>query len=187
VIRTWLLNLRWIGRALRMTILSACALIAVGWAALAVLSYVRTDIFGLTDGFNGIGLFSDRGVVEMGWLWHPPLDPEDSEQRWELTWDADDAGVLGESLRGLKRLWQFGLELTLAESGDIDSVSAVFPHWFAAAVFGFWPAIRVWRWKRRRRRFRAGCCDACGYDLRASRGRCPECGKEIPSSDPCFE
>jgi len=30
------------------------------------------------------------------------------------------------------------------------------------------------------KRYSAGCCAVCGYDLTASSGRCPECGAEIP-------
>src|SRR5688572_25949990 len=38
------------------------------------------------------------------------------------------------------------------------------------------PPICLLRYHRQRRRTRLGLCKVCGYDLRASPGRCPECG-----------
>ena len=47
-------------------------------------------------------------------------------------------------------------------------------------------AVQMWRhWDRRRARDlwqRRGRCTGCGYDLRASRGECPECGRPIPQA-----
>lgn len=49
------------------------------------------------------------------------------------------------------------------------------PTLLAAAV------IRIdYRRKQRWQRIRSRCCEACGYDLRASQYRCPECGLTIP-------
>lgn len=45
---------------------------------------------------------------------------------------------------------------------------------FAAAFIVSFSLGPVRRWRRQR----AGCCVACGYELRASAGVCPECGHD---------
>jgi hypothetical protein len=53
------------------------------------------------------------------------------------------------------------------------------PHWFLALLFAIPPALHLRAMIRsRRRRHRAGHCPTCGYDLRATPDRCPECGTE---------
>lgn len=53
------------------------------------------------------------------------------------------------------------------------------PHWFVSSLFGAWPALTAYRILRRRHRKLHKCCQTCGYDLRSSGTRCPECGTEV--------
>jgi hypothetical protein len=55
----------------------------------------------------------------------------------------------------------------------------VVPYWFLAVTGAGLPAIRIasTAWRERRWRLRTGLCAACGYDLRATPNRCPECGE----------
>ena len=62
------------------------------------------------------------------------------------------------------------------------------PHWmiiFACGVLPAWWALDRRRRRAQARRRTAGLCTRCGYDLRESRGRCPECGQATTASIAC--
>lgn len=48
--------------------------------------------------------------------------------------------------------------------------------WGIGLMVGILAAVRARRAQIRERRLRAGLCSGCGYNLRASTNRCPECG-----------
>ena len=68
-------------------------------------------------------------------------------------------------------------------------IYAIVPHWAIAVPLLLWSAWRMFGpAAERQRRLRKGQCVTCGYDLRASEVRCPECGTEmmttkLPSHD----
>ena len=56
------------------------------------------------------------------------------------------------------------------------------PYWFLAAASTVAPAAALRRRLRTRRRTRRGLCPRCGYDLRESPNRCPECGTAVANA-----
>lgn len=96
------------------------------------------------------------------------------------TWDTDASGdrrVMPENA-----VAGFGYE-TFEHKQDaifgLSGWSVSVPLWFIALLCLPLPLIEVRRCRMRRRIQREGLCKVCGYDLRASPERCPECGTGI--------
>jgi hypothetical protein len=88
--------------------------------------------------------------------------------------------------RGTGRLFMnYPIDGISYDRGLVTFSSVECPYSAMAAALGATTTTLVvprmlWR-LRRARRSRAGLCPTCGFDLRASPGRCPECGKAVIS------
>lgn len=64
-----------------------------------------------------------------------------------------------------------------------DYFALLIPQWSLLFLFSLLPllwTLLTWRRLRLQKRLPANHCQHCGYDLRASKDRCPECGTPIP-------
>ncbi len=85
-------------------------------------------------------------------------------------------------LRGLgfQVVWPAGPDA----NGDLDDekpYSLTLPLPLIALLTAISPWRRARRWLKKRRGAKLGLCPGCGYDLRATPDRCPECGRAVPT------
>jgi len=139
--------------------------------------------------FHDYELHTGRGGLQAAFLAYQNSSSELSAARFDyFRGKASEYPVFAVTycggLNGLKfqRFNAIGFEFVRNFDGiPVDLMTLTIPLYFVTLVFAPLPAHYFLRVRRRRRiaaRLVRGCCVFCGYDLRASAGRCPECGRE---------
>ena len=112
------------------------------------------------------------------------MSGDDPPDGWHVRWWGYP---LSSSAPKSMRRWFGGFshgEITVYRAGKPESWPRLMgkaryyevPHWVLAGASGALPGLLVMRAFRTRRRVRRRLCLSCGYDLRATPDRCPECG-----------
>jgi hypothetical protein len=172
---------------------AASLVLAVASAVLWVLSYasparlMRSRVSVEPDQVNwqsvSLGWWNGRiNVFAHTWRWTEDFISrgmaETASHRPGRKWELKQGPSLGDQPHLTTPWGPFRRDFTdwqyTGNAGADRMVSA--PCWLLVLVAGAWPAARALPRIRRRRRRRLGLCPACGYNLRATPDRCPECG-----------
>jgi hypothetical protein len=141
---------------------------------------IEVSHFQTTDAAD-VQRFGAAYARQRKWLWSGAANSPHTFSGWNLTTPIPgfhwlnpigveyDRSIVPWSKQATRRTVRVGLNWWL-----LLIVTGVMPVWCG---LGSWRRIR-----RRRKWRRAGCCVACGYDLRATTGQCPECGAHAPQS-----
>lgn len=113
-----------------------------------------------------------RIVRDNSGAWHP-TDPGMGPWEWVARWEGpqDYVGAIPDVPGTFDRA---GFGYYRVSLGGYESWIVAAPAWLPAVLFALLPGARLLR--RLRRRAAPGSCRQCGYDLRATPVRCPECG-----------
>ena len=134
------------------------------------------------------GIVVERGEVSVGHssrTWDSDSMPMENEP--DFSWTAEPTGGPPLTITGLS-VWRrmgFAYHRDLSKMGTFytfDSREVVFPFWGLALVLAALPVAFAGSRVRTSSRRRRSLCPSCGYDLRASPGRCPECGAAATSN-----
>ena len=171
----------------------ASLVIGVVFLVVLVHSFFRLDYINyIRNGPNtawGTFTWIHRGRFYFVWHHNPRLYKIMFQQPGLRVGVANPATLFREPIKldpAMANAMMDGFTQYFSKQGDLSSldkneaaIALGFPMWPPIVIVGFYIVFTNWRVLKRRRRTRQLICMICGYDLRASRDRCPECGSPI--------
>ena len=161
-------------------------MLALAMAGLWTWSYSTAQYVGWTGASGWRGGLSMAGLLRLEHGTFVMDKPGWSHVSYPVThhgaglWDE----VAAPDRRGgwLKRIGVAYSSIDYGNEGRQMRYAVYLPHWAVVVGLLVPVAARFWMIARRRRvagRRGRNCCVVCGYDLRATPGRCPECGTVV--------
>jgi hypothetical protein len=161
-------------RLLRILLNAATVLslvLCVATVAMCVRSYWIEDaaLLPSQNWWHRYSLASYLGTIE---IFRETLRPPSDAPRWSS--DRLDGAASSELRRELRQETAF-LSFGYRTTGVRQQMLIVHvPYWSVGVILALLPTL--WTLRRRAGKHRNGRCIVCGYDLRATPDRCPECG-----------
>ena len=103
-----------------------------------------------------------------------------AEPRWDFHSRPNPSGWMIDSMPARRWYQRLGFDFR-ATRGIPRDLIIMLPYWFLALLTAAGPV--GWMIQRLRRTPVSGRCARCGYDLRATPERCPECGTPVLKSE----
>ena len=104
-----------------------------------------------------------------------------AEPEWDFHSRPNPSGWMIDSMPGRRWYQWLGFDFRSTPSGVVPrDLIVMLPYWFLTLVTAAGPV--GWMVRRVRHRPMPGRCSRCGYDLRATPDRCPECGARATPS-----